>query len=459
MEQNEAIETLIIGAGLTGLTTAARLCWAGKSRLLVLEAGNHIGGQIKTQKAGKFIYETGPNTGTISTPEVAELFEMLNLEPEIASSDAAHRLIWKGNRFHLIPSSLWGGITTPLFSFTDKLRLLGEPFKHKGNNPNETIGDMVVRRLGHTFLRNAVDPFLGGIYAGNPFKLVTRHTLPKLYQLEQNYGSFIRGAIAKAKEPKTERDCKATKQVFSTHGGFGTLVEALVHAVGCEKIKTECPVQKIEQADRFFLVTYHNPNGEACIVRAQNVVTTVPAFTLTSMLPQARECDLNPIRKLEYAPVVEVAIGFESILPYRYSAFGGLIPSAEKRDVLGILFPSDCFADRAPHTGALYTVFMGGTRRPELVNLPDDELKAIALRELKNMLGISSGIKPDLCIISNHPNAIAQYYADSDARVSAIARLQTQFPGLYIGGSIHQGIGMAHRITQATNIANQIINQ
>ncbi len=459
MGQNESIDTLIIGAGLTGLTTAAWLCRAGKSHLQILEAEQHIGGQIRTQKTGKFTYETGPNTGTISTPEVAELFEMLNLEPEIASPNAAHRLIWKGNRFRLIPSSLRGGIITPLFSFTDKLRLLGEPFRRKGNNPNETIGDMVVRRLGRTFLRNAVDPFLGGIYAGDPFKLVTRHTLPKLYQLEQNHGSFIRGAIAKAKEPKTERDRKATKHVFSTQGGLGTLVDSLVNAVGREKIQTGCPVQSIEWMGDFFLVTYRNFNGQMCTVRTQNVVTTVPAFCLTTMLPQADENDLRPIRELKYAPVVEVAIGFDSIPPYRYAAFGGLVPSAEKRDILGILFTSDCFTNRAPRGGALYTVFMGGTRRPELVSFPDNKLKAIALSELKTMLGIPREIKPDCCAISHHPNAIAQYYADSDERIAAIAHLQTQFPGLYIGGSIHQGIGMAHRITQATNIANQIINQ
>jgi protoporphyrinogen/coproporphyrinogen III oxidase len=114
-----------------------------------------------------------------------------------------------------LPSGIIKGITTPLFTFPDKLRLLGEPFRKKGENPNETLADLVLRRMGKSFLDYAIDPFILGIYSGDPAKLVTKFAFPKLYRLEQDYGSFIKGALKKAKEPKTEREKKATKEIFS----------------------------------------------------------------------------------------------------------------------------------------------------------------------------------------------------------------------------------------------------
>jgi oxygen-dependent protoporphyrinogen oxidase len=230
-------EIIIIGAGLTGLTTGFWLTRAGKD-IQIIEQQNRIGGQIQTFQENGFIYESGPNTGVVSNPEVAELFEALSpaCSLETAREESKRRLIWKGNRFHALPSGLSSAITTPLFSLYDKFRILGEPFRVKGNNPNESVGELTVRRLGKSFLNYAVDPFLSGVYAGDPMQLTTRYALPKLYNLEQEYGSFIRGSIAKAKLPKTERDRLATKKVFSAQGGLSQLTHAMAEAIGNDHI-------------------------------------------------------------------------------------------------------------------------------------------------------------------------------------------------------------------------------
>ena len=156
--------TVIIGAGLTGLTTAAFLRAAGRP-VLVLERAAHIGGQIRTYRENGFVFETGPNTGTISSPEVAELFELLGLGPEIATPAASNRLIWKGNKLYPLPRNIAEAVATPLFSLWDKWRILGEPFRRRGGQANETVGALARRRLGKSFVDYAVDPFFGGIYA------------------------------------------------------------------------------------------------------------------------------------------------------------------------------------------------------------------------------------------------------------------------------------------------------
>ena len=220
-------DTVIIGAGLTGLSTAFNLKNAGRD-VLVLEKQNRIGGQIRTYSEKGFVFESGPNTGVVSFPEVRELFDDLDdCQLEIARESSKRRLIWKGNRFHALPSGPVEAVTTPLFRLSDKIRILGEPWRKQGDNPDESVGALAQRRLGKSFYEYAIDPFISGVYAGDPMRLTTRYAMPKLYNLEANYGSFIRGAIAKAKEPKTDRDRLVTKKVFSAVGGLSQMVEAM----------------------------------------------------------------------------------------------------------------------------------------------------------------------------------------------------------------------------------------
>lgn len=216
MDKNINVDVVVIGAGVTGLTTAFLLIKKGL-KVLLLEKNSRVGGQMETIREDGFVFETGPNTGVVSNAEVVELFQMLQsrCSLEVARKEAKVRLIWKDGAFHALPSGLSSAVTTPLFTWNDKIRILFEPFRKKGNNPFESIGDLTRRRLGKSFLDYAIDPFISGIYAGDPGKLVTRFALPKLYNLEQNYGSFIRGAIKKGSEPKSERDKLATKEVFS----------------------------------------------------------------------------------------------------------------------------------------------------------------------------------------------------------------------------------------------------
>lgn len=179
----EERKIVVVGAGLTGLTCAAYLRRKGQD-VVVLEATDRIGGLMQTEEVDGFVMEQGPSTGTIKYPEVAELFDMLgdDCTLEVAQSSAKCRLIWKDGRFHALPSGLWSAITTPLFTLKDKFRILGEPWRKKGTDPNESVGSLAERRLGRSFVDYAVDPFLSGVYAGNPYQLPTRLALPRVIQ-------------------------------------------------------------------------------------------------------------------------------------------------------------------------------------------------------------------------------------------------------------------------------------
>lgn len=453
-------QVLIVGAGLTGLTTAFRLKCAGID-VGILETADRVGGQIHSFHRDGFIYESGPNTGALSHPEVAELFDALAPACPLVTArpEAKSRWIWKGDRFHALPSSLLAGLTTPLFSPVDKLRLLGEPFRRRGTDPDETVGALTVRRLGRSFLRNAVDPFLSGVYAGDPMRLVTRFALPRLYALEQTYGSFIRGALKKARQPKTERERRATKQVFAAEGGMERLIEALADRVGRDRIVLEAKHSRLRPPttpEGLWRIDFEHA-GRLGTITAQHVVTTCPAYALPELLPFADVEAVQAIASLTYAPIVQAAVCLDDTAGRDFAAFGGLVPSAETQPVLGILFPSSCFVGRAPQGGAVFSVFMGGVHHPELLDLGDEAVADIIDDVLHRMLRLPAEVKPVRLDIFRHRRAIPQYEASTERRLAAVAALEAAHPGLTLAGNLRDGIGMADRIRQGTAVAQGLV--
>lgn len=455
-ENHRLRDTIIIGAGLTGLTTAYYLTRKGCD-IEVIEQSPCVGGQIRTYHENGFTFESGPNTGVISHPEVAELLAELSptCRLETAREASRQRLIWKGDRFHSLPSGLFSAITTPLFSTKDKFNILGEPFRSKGNNPDETIGELVQRRLGISYLHYAVDPFISGVYAGDPIRLVTRHALPKLYQLEQTYGSFILGGIAKSFSHRSERDRLATRKVFSTYGGLSNLTKALEQAIGIKRFSLGAISTSLMPCEQGWVVSFTDSCGIVNRIHCRKVITTAPAFALPSLLPFVPDKQMNRISNLTYAPVMQVSVGLRNTYGKEFHAFGGLVPSCEQKPVLGILFPSACFDNRSPEGGALYSYFLGGTRHPELLEKSDDEIIRLITTGLNEMLDYPAGIVPDLIRIFRHKKAIPQYESSSADRFAAINELQKQYPGLVVAGNLKGGIGMADRIKQAVEIARE----
>jgi oxygen-dependent protoporphyrinogen oxidase len=450
-------DTIIIGAGLTGLTTAHYLNKAGAD-FMVLEQSDTYGGVIQTKKENGFIYETGPNTGVLGTPEMAELFEELQeqIKPEIANEKVDKRYILKNGNWEKLPSGIMEGIKTPLFATKDKLRLLAEPFRKKGTDPHETLAGMVKRRMGQSFLDYAIDPFILGVYSGDPDYLVPKYALPKLYNLEQDYGSFIGGAIKKGFAKKDERDKKATRKVFSVEGGLSALTEALYKSAGCENFKFNRKNIKIYPEKDFFIVEAER-DGELITIRAKKIITTTGAFALTEMFPLILSEKIQKITNLKYARVVEVVLGFNKWNGFPLDGFGGLIPFKENRDVLGYLFLSAFLKNRAPKNGALLTLFLGGVRKDYINDYTDEKIKQLVEKETLDLMQLDR-FEPDMFKIIRHKQAIPQYGADSGLRFETVQEIENKYPGLFIGGNLKDGIGMADRVKQGTELAKKTVN-
>jgi oxygen-dependent protoporphyrinogen oxidase len=452
-------QIVIIGAGLTGLSLAYFLKKAGKE-VLLLEKSNRTGGVINTMNEDGFIYETGPSTGVLSSSELAELFSSITdrCKPEIAGNDSKRRYILKKNHWEALPGGLFAAIKTPLFTWYDKFRILGEPFRRKACYPDEPVASMVVRRLGKSYLDYAVDPFVSGVYAGDPWQLITRHALPKLYALEDNHGGFIRGTIAlhknvKKQPPKSHAN-HPTREVFSVNGGLKNLVEVLADEIGVENCIIGCDNMVTEFKNGEYQINFTNSAGQSVEIGTSVLVTTVGGYALPELLPYIDKSLTDTLADTTYSPVIHAAVGYKHWTGVKLDGFGGLIPARENRRILGVLYPSAIFSGRAPEGGAMLSVFMGGIKNREMINLPDEEIIAILKEEIR--LTMKTTNEPDLIRIHKHKHAIAQYDIKSEARFNAIDKIEKEFPGLIIAGSMSGGIGMADRVKQAKEVVKRV---
>ncbi|MDO9154238.1 MAG: protoporphyrinogen oxidase [Paludibacter sp.] len=456
----QTTDIVVLGSGLTGLTTAYYLQKLNKN-FIVLEKQNRIGGVIQSSKENGFLYENGPNTGVVGNTTVVELFEELEKSgkgiAELGGKNVNKRFILKNAKWECMPLGLKDAIMTPLFTLKDKLRILGEPFRPAGKNPHESLASFVKRRMGKSFLDYAIDPFISGVYAGDPNYLIPKYALPKLYNLEQKYGSLIGGTVKKGlREKKTEAEKKVSRKTFSFVDGLGSLTKGLYESAGTDNFILGAENVEVQHSENGYAISYRNESGETVCIQAKNVISTLGAYTLEKTLPFINKNEMSKIDSLIYTKVIEVAVGFDKWDGKKLDGFGGLIPSKEKRDILGVLYMSSLFENRTSENGALISVFLGGVRRQDLMLLNDECVRKVVEKELKDLMKLKD-FKPDLFKIMRHNWAIPQYGLESGERFATIEKLEKEYPGLQIGGNLRGGIGMADRIKQGKEMAQKVV--
>jgi len=414
------MRTLIIGGGISGLTHAWHLV-RNSQDVDVWETRSEPGGAIQTVHKDGFLLEAGPNSLQNSDPRITSFLSELGLESDtlIANRTAAKRYIFLHGRPVPTPSSIWSAITSPLLSFSAKMRILREPWVPKRTlKTDESLGDMVERRLGTEALENLINPMVGGIYAGNPHSLSVRHAFPKLWTLEQEHGSFIRGAMKKrATGPKNE--------IISFRDGLQTLPNQIAASLG-ERFHPNTSLETLDKSGKRFLA-----NG----LEYDHVVITSPPHTW----PTKGLLTNRPT--LSYAPVVSVSLGYvASDITHPIDGFGMLIPEKEHRDLLGVLFPSAIFPNRAPEGHHLLTCFVGGSRQPHLTELNDNEIIQMTLNECRNLLGAKGD--PIMTHITRWKQAIPQYGMEFSTFLTHLDAIESNHPGLTFLGNFRNGIGL-----------------
>ncbi|NIR51665.1 protoporphyrinogen oxidase [candidate division KSB1 bacterium] len=454
-------DAVIIGGGISGLATAYRLQKAGLA-VLLLEKSAKIGGAIRSEKVGEFLIDYGPNSTLDTSPKIGDFIKELGLTDRRvnANAEASRRYILKNGELVPLPMNPPQFLKSGLFSFRAKLRLLKEPFVQPApENKEETIAEFVERRLGREFLDYAINPFIAGVYAGDPDRLSVRSAVAKIYALEKNYGSLIKGAVKGARERKKRADTDKTKaQLFSFKDGMHELSDALASALG-NNIQTQSVLEEINppsNSNGLYSVTYANA-GKKITVQTKSLIFTSPAFVTAEYLRPFDQLLAKKLSEIFYPPVAVVFLGFEHKVPCRpLDGFGFLVPKVESRKILGTIWSSTIFPNRAPNSGMALTTFVGGMRQPELTNLEDAELTDVVLQELKSLMALEG--KPDIVRIKRWQKAIPQYELGHQERMDAVERFESANPGIFVSGNFRNGISVGDCIVQSEAMAEKVLD-
>ena len=461
----------IIGAGITGLTAAFYLKRQGVL-VTVYEAGERAGGVIQSLRQDGFLAEFGPNTILETSPKIAQLVRDAGLETRKLATDpkAEARFVVRYGRPIEMPGSPLGFFTTPLFTAKAKLAVLREPFiKSRRDGVEESIGQFVVRRFNQEFLDHAIDALVAGIYAGDPHKLSLPHAFPKLKALEDNYGSMIKGQIFGARDRKKSGEvAKDRAAKFSFAEGLQVLPDTLAAQLG-DSLQLNTLVTKLTQTANGWQVT--TANGEA---EFDKVIYCGTAYRLAELQIVGRAGSHLPalasvadpgahgvtrpttaFSEISYPPVGAVVLGFkrEDVI-HPACGFGMLIPKIEGFKILGTIFSSALFPNRAPAGHVTLTSYIGGARYPDLGLLPPEKLIEATLADLRVLLGVKG--QPVFTHTKTWPHAIPQYNVGYGKYRDLLTSIEGSSPGLFFAGHYRDGVSLGDSIVSGVNIADRV---
>jgi len=434
----------VLGAGLSGLSTAYLIARDFKdAKIQVFEKSKRIGGTIFSQKTEEgFLVEAGPNGFLSGKPTTLKISEMLGIDKDYMSANkkAEKRFILKNGKLQKLPDSPGSFIFSGILNLKGKVRIAKEPFiKGYESDEEESVAEFGKRRLGEQAVKYMLDPMVSGVFAGNVDKLSLKTCFPRIYQLEQEYGSLVK-AMMKLKAKKASPSGKLTSY---TNGMFH-LITSLADVENLQ-VNLNSQVEKIEKKGDKYIV------GN-CDTEFDVVVSAIPAYQLGALkfspIEQLKE-DLNSI---PYPPMAIVSFSLKKGI---VDGFGFLIPSSEKREILGSLFSSQIFVNRGTESHDLITVMLGGDRNYEVKDFEMKEIIEIAVNEIAEILKIPVTELSQLSLFK-WKKSIPQYYKGHYKIVDKVKLINENEKGFYITGNAFFGIGINDCTAASFETAKQV---
>ncbi len=445
----------VLGAGIAGLATAYFLKREAARRrqpldLTLYEASGRPGGRIRTVDDAGYRIEWAANGIQGVDGVSARLLGDLGLKEEqvLARPDAARRYVAADGRLHLLPTSPGALLGFGALSARARMRVLAEPLFARRVSKEESVLEFAARHIGDEAARRLIGTAVRGIYAGDAAKLSLDATFPSMRDLERKHRSLL---VAMARERRTQ----GRRTLWSLARGLGRLAEAFAASLG-GTLRLDAPVLAIERfgegargALRLRLASGEWSDAEA-------LVLAVPARAAAALLRPLDRDLARLISTIESAGLAVVALGFR---PEAFRAapdgYGFLVAPGEPLEILGALYESNLFPERAPEGRLLIRVMMGGSERPELLTKSDADLIGLAMKALDRTLGLKTG--PERTWVVRQEEAIPQYAMGHRGLVGAIASGLDAHPGLFVAGNAYRGVSVGSILEDAERVAARLL--
>ncbi|MFZ6032650.1 MAG: protoporphyrinogen oxidase [Melioribacter sp.] len=434
---------VVLGAGISGLSTAYWLVKKGFD-VTILEIKNEPGGSMISKKIDGFLIDYGPNSGLETTPLIRKLVEEVNLSDKMiyANAAASKRYILKNGELIPLPMSPGSFIRTKLFSPGAKFRLMAEPFISKSDDGYyQSIAQFVRRRLGGEFLDYAIDPFVSGVFAGDPEKLSVKSAFPKLYRLEEVYGGLIKGMIKGARERKQRsEESKQSAKMFSFIEGMQSLPNSIAANLKDKIVFNAQVLNVLGTNDHQWKVIFELDGKQESLI-ADSIISTLPAYVASKVFCELDDKLAEHLNSIYYPPVMVLYLGYKkSDIQRKLDGFGFLIPSKEKKHFLGAIWSSSIFPNRCPDDKAAFTLFIGGARSPQIFNMEKSKLIKIVLSEFHEIMKIEG--EPIIIESIMWEKAIPQYNLGYIEHESYIEQFEKKNKGIVLSGNYRGGISV-----------------
>jgi oxygen-dependent protoporphyrinogen oxidase len=476
------MRTAIIGGGIAGLAAAYELELARKAGAQVeytlFEARERLGGCLASEMVDGAVLERGPDSFLTEKPAAAELCRELGLGAELLPSNDADRktYIVLRNRLvplpdglmFLVPTKLIPTALTRLFSLPTKIRMgleLLRPPRPSGQD--ESVAALVERHFGREAVDRLADPLLSGIFGGDATQLSARTVLPRLVEMECEYGSLTRGMLAahrkmRARAKAAQKNGKITgapalRPIFTAlRGGMSQLVDTLAARLDPASVRLSTPVSALGRTADDWRV---EAGGATKFYDA--VILASPAWAAGALLNSVDPALGEELSAIPYSSSITVNLIYdETQLGRLPDGFGFLVPAVEGRSMLACTFVHRKFLGRTPQGKVVFRAFLGGMKHEALLAESDEALVATVRRELNEILGetiLPAAAVPEHAQVSRWSRAMAQYAVGHQERKQRIAERVAALPGLRLAGNAYDGIGIPDCIRLGRQAARELI--
>ena len=452
----------VVGGGTAGLSAAYSLQKRKSAGtpldFVVYEAGEHLGGVIRTEKVQECVVEAGPDSFLTEKPWAADLCRELGLGDQLISSNDAERktyMLVKGRLIaipdglmFMVPTKLLPAFLSPMFSAGTKLRIIREWISPpKPKDSEMTVADFVARHYGREMVDRIADPLLGGVYGGNADQLSVDAVLPRFVQMETKYGSLGRAMVA----ARSNSPASGPRPLFtSLKSGMQQMTDKLISRLPKPALRLGSTVETVKPESGKWLVICNGRTEEY-----DAVVIATPAHKASELLASQSEL-ATELNTIPYTSSITVVLAYDqgvrASLP---PGFGFLVPRTEQRRILAATFVHNKFSFRAPENLALIRCFIGGSVAEEMFKLTEGEIADAVELELKSILKLTP--TPLFARVYKWRKAMAQYTVGHSDRVARIRSSVARLPGLALAGNAYSGIGVPDCVRTGQEAAEQVL--
>lgn len=455
------VPAIVIGGGVSGLVCGHTLRQRGIDAH-VFELSDRAGGVIRSEQRDGFLFELGPQSFAF-TDSLRLLCRELRLESQLQfAPEKLPRYILIGGELVAAPLSPPAFFLSPVFNAKTKWSVVRDIF---GNTRppvspaagDESIAGFVRRKFTPELLEKLVGPFISGIYAGDPEKLGLRSAFPQLWGAENSSGSVVRGLL------RARKSGSGSRTLGTFVGGNQALIDALGNSLGAQlhrNIKITRVLPASPRAPGRFAVEFSALDDPAAIpttLHTNHLLVATPASAAGTLLKDLDAGFVPLCEAVSYVPVAVVSLGYKrTAVTNSLYGFGFLAPRSAGLRVLGCVWNSSLFPQRAPEDSVLLTSFVGGAFDAPATQLASQELQNLVHQELRRVLGISE--TPVITNVQVWRQAIPQYDLRHFLRVIAFSQKIAGIPGLAFAGNFLDGPSVGSVVDRARKVADYVLD-